>query len=74
MGWDEEKDLVYFIATENGEPGTRQLYTVKPMNPNLIGNNKQSKSPVKCITCKLSISAKGEYSFFTLVVYEFVLI
>ena len=71
LGWDEDIDLVYFIATETGEPGTRQLYTVKPMIQNLIGRQKLSKTTVKCITCKLSISTKGGYSFIAVIVCEF---
>ena len=63
LGWDEDNDLIYFVATETGEPGTRQLYSVKPMKGNVIGSKKQSISPAKCITCKLFTSNKGVYYF-----------
>ena len=30
LGWKEDDEIIYFMATEPGEPGTRHLYSVKP--------------------------------------------
>jgi len=57
LGWDEENDLIYFIATEEGEPGTRQLYSVAPSKKN--DNKDLPKNKVKCVTCNLFNSKTG---------------
>ena len=58
LGWDEENDLIYFIATEEGEPGTRQLYSVAPSKKE--DNKDLPKNKVKCITCTLFNSKTGK--------------
>ena len=61
LGWDEENDLIYFIATEAGEPGTRQLYSVAPSTSDIKTN--APKNLVKCITCNLFNSKTSNASF-----------
>ena len=57
LGWKEDDEIIYFMATEAGEPGTRHLYSVKPKSNNEFGN--QLQTPAVCLTCNLLTSLNG---------------
>ena len=50
LGWDENNGIVYFIATREAAPGTREFYSVK---------DEPGNEPV-CITCSLIMPESGE--------------
>ena len=59
LGWKEDDEIIYFMATEPGEPGTRHLYSVKPKSNNRFRN--QLQIPAECLTCNLLTSLNGSY-------------
>lgn len=52
LGWDETNGIVYYMATGEGEPGARQLYS--------ISDDPDSDEPATCITCHLTMPTSGE--------------
>ena len=62
LGWKEDDEIIYFMATEPGEPGTRHLYSVKPKSNNRFGN--QLQTPAVCLTCNLLTSLNGSEFIF----------